>query len=133
MASINQCANETKQSIHVNGVEDSDLLNTFNLFFSCFERSEFSENVSTLRGSLVPQNDIVILQECVTAPFKSMNIRKTTGLDAICGRTLRYCAEQLSEVITKLFQMCAELGQIPIISKTSTIIPIPKSKQILRN
>ena len=54
MASINQCADETKQSISVNGVDDSDLPNTFNSFFSCFKRSEFSENVSMLRGSLVP-------------------------------------------------------------------------------
>ena len=98
------------------------------LIFSRLKRSEFSENVSMLRGSHVPQNDIVISQECVTALFKRVNIRKAAGPDAICGRISRYCADQLSEVFTKLFQMCAELGQIPTIWKTSTIIPIPKSK-----
>lgn len=36
LASLNQCANETKQSFSVNGVDDSDLPNTM------------------LRGSLVP-------------------------------------------------------------------------------
>ena len=61
MDCINQC------------VEDSDL-NTFfcnsffcNSFFTHFERFDFSENVSMPRGSLVPLNDIVISQECVTA------------------------------------------------------------------
>lgn len=45
VASINQCAKERKQSISVNGADDSDLPNHSQLiFFSCFERSEFSES-----------------------------------------------------------------------------------------
>ena len=41
-----------------------------------------------------------------------VNIRKSAGLCAICGRTLRYCAEQLSEAFPKLFQLCAERCQM---------------------
>ncbi len=33
MASINQCTHETKQLIKVNGVDDTDLSDTFNSFF----------------------------------------------------------------------------------------------------
>lgn len=40
MASINQCANEIKKPFRVNGVDDWDLPNIFNSFFSCFEKSE---------------------------------------------------------------------------------------------
>lgn len=128
MASINHCATESKQFTRVNGVDEADLPNTFNSFFSRFERSDFYDNVSQLRESLVPQNDIVISEDYVTALFQRVNIRKAAGPDAICGRTLRYCANQLSGFFTKLFQMCADRGQIPTIWKTSTIIPIPKSK-----
>lgn len=38
------------------------------------------------------------------------------------------CADQLDEIFTTLFQMCADSGQIPTVWKQSTIIPIPKSK-----
>ena len=128
MASINQHANETRTSISVNGVECSDLPNSFNHFFSRFESSDFSESISLCKKSLEPLNEIVISQECVTTLFKKVKIRKAAGPDAICGRTLHYCADQLSGVFTRLFQMCADLGQIPKLWKTSTIIPIPKSK-----
>ena len=128
MASINQSSNETKQAIKIDGVEDSDLPDTFNSFFLRFDKTEFSDNISRTRDSLVSQNDMVISQECVTALLKKVNIRKAAGPDAICGRTLHYCAEQLGGVFTYLFQRCSELGQIPSLWKSSTIIPIPKSK-----
>lgn len=41
---------------------------------------------------------------------------------------MRYCAEQVSEVFSKLFRMCAEHNQIPMILTTSTIVPIAKSR-----
>lgn len=77
--------------------------------------------------SLKPENEIVISEEKVASLFKKVNIRKAAGPDAICGRTLRPCADQLSEVFTVLFQICAECGYLPQIWKTSTIIPVPKS------
>lgn len=55
-----------------------------------------------------------------------VNIRKAAGPDGICGHTLRHCADQLSEVFTVLFQMCAGSGYLPQLWKTSTIIPVPK-------
>lgn len=42
MASSNQCANETLKSVCVNGVDNSDLPNTFNSLASCSERSDCS-------------------------------------------------------------------------------------------
>lgn len=128
MASINQHAIDTKQPISINGVEDIDLSNTFNRFFSRFERSDFTQDVSRLRDSLVPYSDILISQEQVNVLFKKTGTRKACGPDAICGRTLHHCADQLSEVFTRLFQMCLDSCQLPMIWKSSTIIPIPKVK-----
>lgn len=127
MASINQSSCETKQVIHVNGVDNTDLVNVFNSFFSRFERSDFVNDISEMRESLVPQNGLVITQGNVTNLFKKVNIRKAAGPDSICGRALCHCADQLSEVFTTLYQMCVECGQIPAIWKTSIIIPVPKS------
>ena len=128
MASINQCSSESRQPITVKGIDVPDLSNAFNMFYSRFESSDFSENISMWRDSLVPHNDIVIAQEVVTTLFKRVNIMKAAGPDAVCGRTLRYCADQLSVVFTPLFNMCAKKGQIPQIWKRSTIIPLAKSK-----
>lgn len=36
-----------------------------------------------------------------------------------------------SSVFTSLFQMCADSGQIPTMWKTSNLIPVSKSKQLL--
>lgn len=83
--------------------------------------------ISEMRESLVPKKGLVITQGNVINLFKKVNIRKVAGPDSICGRVLRYCADQLSEVFTTLFRMCIECGQIPAIWKTSSIIPVPKS------
>ena len=89
MASMNQYSCESRQPITVKGVDVSDLPNVFNMFYSRFESSDFSENISMWRDSLVPHNDIVITQEQVTTLFKGVNIRKAAGPDAVCGCTLR--------------------------------------------
>ena len=125
MVSINQDRNECKQAIRVHGVEDSDLPTAFTS--SRFERTEFYDDISRLRGSLVSANDMVMSQECECL-LRKVKIRKAAGPGAVCGRTLRYCADQLSGVFTKLFQRCLNSGQIPTVWKTSTIIPIPKVK-----
>lgn len=125
MASLNQQA-ERRVPISVQGVESCDLPDAFNLFYSRFESSDFSDNISMLKNTLVPNNDIMIPQEQVTSLFKKVNIRKAAGPDAVSGRTLRFCADQLSGVFTCLFNMCAKEGHIPHIWKSSTIIPLAK-------
>ena len=107
-------------------VHDSDLPDTFNQFFCRFERS-FPDSIATLRETLTPQRGIEI-QTKVTTLLKKTKIGKAAGPDAICGCTLRYCTEQLSEAFTVIFQKCADSGDIPDLWKTSTVIPIPKTK-----
>ena len=51
MAAINQPLCKTGQPIKLNGIDDSDLPNTFNQFFSRFERS-FPDSIATLRETL---------------------------------------------------------------------------------
>ncbi len=70
------------------------------------------------KDPLKPQNDIVISQESVISLQKRVNIRKSAGPDALM-------------FFVKLFQICAERGQIPIIWKTSTIIPKSKNAKEL--
>lgn len=46
MAAINEHADKSKQHIGITGVTDTDLSNTFNAFFSLFERSDFTNNIT---------------------------------------------------------------------------------------
>ena len=124
---VNKQADEAKQHTTIKGVLDAELPNAFNCFF---ESCDFTQNISALKNSLVPLTDFVICKDQVTALLKKTNIRKAAGPDAVCGRTLRYCANQLSEVFSTLFQMCVNHCQLPSIWKSSTIIPIPKTKNL---
>lgn len=49
-------------SVKINGIDDNYSPDTFNSFFPCFERSEFSENVLMLREALITQTGVVIHQ-----------------------------------------------------------------------
>ena len=100
MAAINHCGKETKQAISINGVEDSRLPDTFNTFFSRFERTDFTQDLSRLRDSLTPCNGMVISQDQVTVLFRKTSKSKAPGPDGIGGRTLHHCAEQLSGIFT---------------------------------
>ncbi len=105
----------------------TDLPNAFNSFYSRFEVHDFSENISLLRDSLTPDSNIIIEQEHVRNLLKRVSIRTAPGPDLICGRTLRYCADQLCSVLQYIFQMSFECNQIPGMWKSSTVIPIPKT------
>lgn len=67
----------------------------------------FEASISTLGESFTLQEDIVICWEWVSSLFKRVKIGKVADRDAICGRILRNCADQLSVVFSTLFQMCA--------------------------
>lgn len=98
-----------------------------NSFVSRFEKAGISNSISACKESLKPVKEIVISQKQVESLFKKVKAGKALGPDAICGRTLHHCATQLSGVFTRLFQNCVDIGQIPTLWKTSTVIPIPKS------
>ena len=124
---INQGNSDSdRKPLNIEGISDADLPNTFNDFYSRFEKHDFSSNISLLRQSLSSDCDIVISQECVRDLLKRVNIRKAPGPDHICGRTLHYCADQLSSVLHHIFQRSLDSNQIAAIWKSSTVIPVPK-------
>lgn len=65
--------------------------------------SDFVNDISKITESLVPQKNLVITQDNVTYPFKKVNTYKAAGSDSICGRSLRHCAHQTSEMFINNF------------------------------
>ncbi len=55
---------------------------------------------------------------------------KAPGPDCVTPVCLKYCADQLSPIFTKIFNRSLELCKVPSCFKCSTIIPIPKKSKI---
>ena len=55
-----------------------------------------------------------------------MKVNKAAGPDKITGKLIKTCRLQLCSVFHVLFQLCFELGEIPLQRKTAEIVPIPK-------
>ncbi len=62
--------------------------------------------------------------------FKRQNPRKAAGPDSVSPSILKYCADQLSPVLTDIFKTSLEKCHVPGCFKTSTIIPVPKKPRI---
>ena len=64
---------------------------------------------------------------------KRVNTAKASGPDKLSGKLVKLCAEQLSSIFCVIFNMSWETHKIPLIWKTSEIIPVPKKKKITCN
>ncbi len=62
--------------------------------------------------------------------LRSVNPRKAAGPDSVSGRVLKDCADQLTGVFTRLFNLSLEQVSVPSCLKSSTIMPVPKNTTI---
>jgi hypothetical protein len=107
-----------------------------NEFYCRFERDDLESDLSAVIYDLQARakegrqsdDDSVIEESAVLSLFKHLNIRKACGPDNVCGRILRFCAEQLSFVFTRLFSWSVKDCVVPSVWKNSTICPVPKNR-----
>ena len=125
IAAVN-CTTSSRKPIQVDGCSTTSLPNDLNSFFSRFEKDNNTE-LKTFISSLHPDDSsITFSREEVVRALKRTKLNTATGPDNICGRTLKYCAEQLGEVFQQLFQTSMNCSTVPQKWKHSTVIPIPK-------
>ncbi|XP_061565200.1 uncharacterized protein LOC133419796 [Cololabis saira] len=125
MAAVN-CTTSSRKPIQVDGCSTTSLPDDLSSFFSRFERDNNTE-LKTFISSVHPDDpSITFSREEVVRALKRTKLNTATGPDNICGRTLKYCAEQLGEVFQQLFQTSMNCSTVPLKWKHSTIIPIPK-------
>ena len=132
MASVNSAAGAKKQKVCVEGVSMQDLPDQLNTFFTRFEKYNFSADLNALKTSLRPQRNVIIQEEFVNRLLKRINVNKSPGPDGIDGRTLKFCADQLSGVLQHLFQASIDQHVVPSLWKMSTVIPVPKKFPLKR-
>ncbi|TWW75382.1 putative RNA-directed DNA polymerase from transposon BS [Takifugu flavidus] len=54
-------------------------------------------------------------------------MRKATGPDGISSRLLKDCADQLCGVLLHIFNLNLSLERVPLLWKTSCVVPVPKT------
>ena len=105
---------------------DSDitLLNSLNDFFGRFE----AHNSTPAQKSTPPPDDQVLSLSpaSVRRTLSRINARKAAGPDDIPGRVLKDCAEELTDVLTDIFNISLCQAAVPTCFKDTVIIPVPK-------
>ncbi len=75
-----------------------------------------------------PPNDQVLCLSPVDVrkTLSRVNPRKAAGPDNIPGRVLRDCAEQLTDVLTDIFNISLSQVVVPTCLKSTTITPVQR-------
>ncbi len=104
--------------------DDTSLPDALNHFYSRFE---MQNNTSAQKLPTPPNDQALCLSPAdVRKTLSRINPRKAAGPDNIPGRVLKDCAEQLTDVLTDIFNISLSQAVIPTCLKSTTIIPVPK-------
>lgn len=70
--------------------------------------------------------DTPITEDEVRKVLQSVNVSKSPGPDGISPRVLRAAASDLAPVLTSMYNLSLETCRVPLLWKTSTVVPVPK-------
>ncbi len=108
--------------------DDTSLPDALNHFYSRFE---MQNNTSAQKLPTPPNDQALCLSPAdVRKTLSRINPRKAAGPDNIPGRVLKDCAEQLTDVLTDIFNISLSQAVIPTCLKSTTIIPVPKKSPV---
>uniref|UniRef100_A0A8C7Z516 Reverse transcriptase domain-containing protein n=1 Tax=Oryzias sinensis TaxID=183150 RepID=A0A8C7Z516_9TELE len=131
--------------------EDQGLANELNLFFNRFDSSpppstshisspaakptptpNHSHHYTPPPSTAVPSLPHTSTPLCLTSDqvrreLRRLKTRKAAGPDGIGPGLLRDCTDQLCEVVTYIFNLSLSLETVPVLWKTSCVVPVPKT------
>ncbi len=107
--------------------DDTSLPDALNEFYARFEM----QNDKPAQKLPTPPNDQVLCLSPVDVrkTLSRVNPRKAVGPDNIPGRVLRDC-EQLTDVLTDIFNISLSQAVVPTCFKSTTITPVPKKSPV---
>ncbi len=107
--------------------DNTSLPDALDHFYSRFE----TQNYTHAQKLLTPPNDqaLCLSPADVRKTISKINPRKAVGPDNIPGRALKDCAEQLTDVLTDIFNTSLSQAVIPTFFK-STTIAVPKKSPV---
>ncbi len=86
--------------------------------------------IHDLKCSLQPTVSSRLSPADVRKTLSRINPPKAAGPDNIPGRVLKDCAEQLTDVLTDIFNTSLSQAVIPTCLKSTTIMPVPKKSPV---
>ena len=103
---------------------DNTLPDQLNHFYARFDRDN-TEPVPCLTHDISePAFEIQYFE--VKRVINGLNARKAPGPDGISPRLLKSCVDQLTPVLTDLFNWFLKIREVPLCYKSSVIVPVPK-------
>ena len=111
----------------VNSVLCRKIINVYNHQYESVYTREDEGDIPCLDGQPYPSMpDITVTKEGVEKLLKKINPSKACGPDMIPARILRDMAEEISPILTTLFQRTIDLGELPEDWKSANVSPIFK-------
>lgn len=108
---------------------DASLADELNTFYARFDATATKTNGCARSECTSEDNAFIITEHAMRNTFRRVNTRKAAGPDAIPGRVLRACADQLAPVFTEIFNLSLAQAVVPTCFKQSIIVPVPKKQQ----
>ena len=69
-------------------------------------------------------------RDCTQKVFNSLKVNKSHGPDYVTPKLLKTCASQLAAPFTKIFNLSLNQHKLPLIWRTSEIVPVPKKSKV---
>ena len=73
-----------------------------------------------------PMNEIIINEKGVKKCIERLNEKKASGPDKIPIKVLKQCANELTPILTCIFQQSLSTGEVPLDWKHANVVPIFK-------
>ena len=123
-----------KKDIPIQKGKEQEYCEQLNAFYARFDDQDFSTNIAEIKSELCEnlsnEPPFVIKEHEVMLSFKKLKQGKASGPDHLSPKVLKLCARQLSSIFCIIFNSSIRLCRIPVLWKTSKIVPVPKSSSI---
>jgi len=107
-----------------------EYVNDLNTFYTRFDDKNFKGECDTILYTVKGRNDskIVLSDHDVLTALNRAKIGKACGPDNISGRLVKHCRNELLAPMKTLYQASTDKCYVPILWRTSQIVPVPKTK-----
>jgi hypothetical protein len=109
--------------------DDPKLPDSLNEFYCRFDKDQDDALIQPT-GIKTRATPSVLQEDEVRRLLKKLNGRKAAGHDLVSSTTIKRCADELTPVLTDIFNWSRRECRVPTCFKSAVIIPVPKKPSI---
>ena len=107
-------------------LDDKDKASALNDYFSSVFTRESLDSIPFSHSNLPSMCSINVTNTGVTKLLMNLNVNKAKGPDGISPFVLKTCAEELSAMLTHIFNQSLQTGYVPHDWRDANIVPLHK-------